>query len=1140
VWKIVSVSAPTNFKPGDKSGADAIMVAATNVGGSTTGCTEEQLKAEATAGPEETPGPIPAFSPFRQCSEDSPIVSPVTISDALPRNLAAVEAFGDNAYHDPDGEDYGHVGHREQEVGGLACTHSPTAVSCTTTEPVAVGDTLIVTIRVHVETDVAGVEENEVSVSGGGAAEASTSESVAISTAPAAYGLAEGGTMAASSSHEAGGHPNVTGLFFLNTINPAGEREGETCGNEAAECTTTSEPVALPKDVRFDLPAGLVGSTVGMARCTMAEVSAEANCPRDAMVGAATLVASRAGQRLVVTVPVYNIPPSDGEPAAFAFNAFFFPVRLDTSVVESPSHEYSVRVTAPGITGGASGYMASVTFWGVPAEHNGPGPDAASKNLSGLEFLDGGRPKPQITFGGPGIEEFTEEHVEKVIYDQRVPLLTAPTQCSTPLTTTVETDSWEAPGVYATKSVPVGAATECANLPFASSFSMLPDTLQAGAPAGYALDLAIPQSSEPEQLGTANVRRVVATLPEGTVISPSAATGLGVCTSEQFYGPAPAAGTPSEPSKPNSCPSSSKIGTVHVKSPDLEEELPGEVYLGAPECEPCSPRDAAEGRLVRLFVQIQGEEEDGEHSVLVKVEGVGAIDQETDQLTTTFNEDPQFPFSKFDLKLTGGERAALANPRTCGPASTTLDLTPWSTPFTPDATASYAFAVEGCFGRQFTPYFSAGTSNNQAGGFSPVVVTFGRADADEYLSAIQVHTPPGLLGMISRIKLCSEAQANAGTCSPESQIGEVSVDAGPGPHPYVVAGGKAYITGPYKGASYGLSVVVPAKAGPYTLSGTTGDGTVVVRATITVNPATSALTVTSEPFPTQLDGIPLQVRQVNVTVGTNSAFTFNPTNCSKMAISATLTSVAGATASDSSSFQLANCAHLKFMPKVSVSTSGKASKRDGAALLFKISYPAGAMGSESWFHEAKFVIPKQLPARLTTIQKACTAAVFEANPAACPPQSRIGYAQVHTPVLPQPLKGPVFFVSYGNAKFPDVVVLLQGEGVTVKLTGETLIKKGVTSATFPTAPDVPFESLEVILPTGEFSEFGAYVSAKHPYDLCGTKLVVPTELKAQNGLEVKQSTPIQVTGCAKPKRSAKGAAAHGPASSSRHTEASKS
>jgi hypothetical protein len=1067
-WKILSVSNPTNFNPAaDKSGADEIMVSTVNVGGA------------ATNG------------------------SPVTISDALPAGLEAVEARGNNAYHNPTGKSNTEPGKTsELETGGLACTFSAKVASCTSSEPIDPGDTLVVTIRVDVEADAKTGEVNEASVSGGGAVSASIGSPVTISSQPAPYGVAPGGLMVATSSSQAGGHPNLTSEFFLNTINSRGG-------------AFESEPVTTTKDVRYDLPKGLLGTTVGVPRCTMAAVEDESNCPRDTMVGAATtIVESRRAGRLDFTVPVYNIAPAPGEPLALAFDALFFPVRIDTSVLSDG--EYNARVTVPDITTAAPFYMSSVTIWGDPAEHNGPGPDNVAKSL--------GSAPPYFTFGGAGEEEPAENSSVKTVYDKRVPLLTNPTQCSESLKDVFETDSWEAPepsGVAAFKAgpgtaeAPMGTATGCGRLSFQAGVSMVPDTLEAGAPAGYTFKLNVPQNTEPEGLATPYVKRVSVTLPEGTVISPSAADGLGDCSNEQFFGDERGQ---AKPATPGLCPRNSQVGTVRVKSPALEEELTGDVYLGTPECTGangvCTPEDAAKGNMVHLYVQLVGEGEDG---VVVKLEGKGYVNQQTGQITTVFENNPQLPFSEFKLTLQGGERATLANPRTCGQVHTTADLTPWSTPYTPDASPESPFVIdENCFGAQFNPSFSFGTTSNQAGGYSPFSVSFGRGDDEGFLNGIQVRTPPGLLGMLSHVKLCEEPQANAGTCGPESQIGETTVETGPGADPFLVKGGKVYITGPYKGAPYGLSIVVPAKAGPYTLAGTTGNGTVVNRSAISVNPETSALTITSDPLPTILDGIPLQLRLVNVTIN-RPEFIFNSTSCNKMAIGGTLTDTQAAGVNEASSYQVTNCGALKFKPAFAVSTSGKTSKAKGASLDAKVTYPNTGQGTQANIAKVKVDLPKQLPSRLTTLQKACLAAVFNANPANCPAASVIGTARVNTPVLPVQLTGPVYFVSHGGEAFPSLTVVLQGDNVRVDLVGATFISHaGITSTTFNTVPDVPFESFEIYLPEGKYSALAANG------DLCTSKLAMPTAFVPQNGAaEIHESTKISVTGCPKVKAAVK-------------------
>jgi hypothetical protein len=439
-----------------------------------------------------------------------------------------------------------------------------------------------------------------------------------------------------------------------------------------------------------------------------------------------------------------------------------------------------------------------------------------------------------------------------------------------------------------------------------------------------------------------------------------------------------------------------------------------------------------------------------------------------------------------------------------------MDLTPWSTPFTTDLSLISTFEVNtGCITPQFNPSFVAGTTNIQAGEYSPFTVSFGRQDADEFLNGLQMQMPPGLLGSLAGVPLCKEPQAAEGTCGQESLIGHTQVLTGPGQTPFLVTGGQVFLSESYKGAPFGLSIVVPAKAGPYTLSGTTGHGTVVVRAAINIDPHTAALTVTSDPLPTALDGIPLQLRVVNVTIDRPN-FTLNPTNCDKLAITGTLTSKESAGVTVSSPYQVTNCAGLGFKPQFKVSTSGHTSRANGASLDARVIYPAGAKLAN--IARVKVDLPKQLPSRLTTLQKACPAATFEANPAGCPVASVVGIAKASTPILPVGLSGPVYFVSNGGEAFPNLIVVLQGYGVRVDLVGDTFISRaGITSSTFNQVPDVPINSFELYLPQGLHSALAANGN------LCTQRLTMPTAFVAQNGAVIHESTRIAVTGCGKAK-----------------------
>jgi len=370
------------------------------------------------------------------------------------------------------------------------------------------------------------------------------------------------------------------------------------------------------------------------------------------------------------------------------------------------------------------------------------------------------------------------------------------------------------------------------------------------------------------------------------------------------------------------------------------------------------------------------------------------------------------------------------------------------------------------------------------------------------------------------VPLCGEPQASQGTCSTASQIGHTVVEAGPGPYPLVVPQpGKPpapiYLTGGYKGAPYGLSIVVPLEVGPFTLE------TQVVRAKIEVDPYTAQLTITTDPFPSIIDGIPSDLREIDAVID-RPEFMFNPTDCSPMSFGGTAFSEEGSSAAISSHFQMGSCRALTFKPNFKVSTSAKTSRADGASLDAHIVYPTGKLGdnqasSQSNIARVKVELPRQLPSRLSTLQKACAARVFEANPANCPQASAIGHATAVTPVLPVPLTGPAYFVSHGGEAFPSLIVVLQGYGTQVNLVGSTFISKaGITSSTFKQVPDVPITSFELVLPEGPYSALTALGN------LCTAKnLVMPTEFTAHNGEEIHANTKIAVTGCRKTKKKPK-------------------
>ncbi|HWX87361.1 MAG TPA: hypothetical protein VNX67_04230, partial [Solirubrobacteraceae bacterium] len=308
--------------------------------------------------------------------------------------------------------------------------------------------------------------------------------------------------------------------------------------------------------------------------------------------------------------------------------------------------------------------------------------------------------------------------------------------------------------------------------------------------------------------------------------------------------------------------------------------------------------------------------------------------------------------------------------------------------------------------------------------------------------------------------------------------------------------------------------ITSATVGPFDL------GTVVIRFALRINPLTAQVEVDStgsDPIPHIIDGIVVHVRDIRVYMD-RSKFIVNPTSCNTMSIANTITG-AGADFTNpadaypvtvTSPFQAADCSNLAFKPLFKVSTAGKTSRSKGASLSVKLAYPSAPFGTQANIRSVRVDLPKQLPSRLTTLQKACPDSTFNTDPAQCPAASRVGRATAITPILPVPLTGPAYFVSHGGAKFPELIVVLQGYGVTIDLHGETFISKtGITSSTFRTVPDQPVTSFTLTLPQGGNSALAANGN------LCTTKLTMPTAFTAQNGIVTHQATPVTATGCPK-------------------------
>jgi hypothetical protein len=1050
--------------------------------------------------------------------------TPVVVEDVLPAHLEAVQTHVDAFSGEP-----GFGGRRQGEVSCSLPT--PHLVRCTYGGVLSPYEQLEVHVAVR-DVGASSGEDNSVSVSGGGANAATLTRPISAGGANG-FGVEdyklvpeeEGG----APSTQAGVHPfQLTTVLSMNT-------------SEAPAHFYDQQPAGLAKDLTFQLPPGLIGNPTPFAQCSDVQFITQAppslqelphnSCEATAAIGVAVLSFNVPGafRFNTTTVPVFNLKPLVGEPARFGFEFIGTRVYIDTSV--RTGSDYGVTATVSNIAEVAGFLGSKVTFWGVPGA---PAHDH-SRGWSCLESEAFGSPS-QCPAG----------------VSSPPPFLSMPTSCTGPLPTTVQADSWAQPHPSPAQLLQaplfaeyrIGALDGCNQLQFNPQIRVTPDGTAASSPTGLNVDVHVPQDSvlNAEGLAESAVRDISVALPEGVAVNPSGGDGLAACSEglagfqgfaelETVPHTSTALFTPTLPEPLqeglNFCANASKIGELTVHSPLLPptQPLKGFVYLATQNENPF-------GSLIALYLVAT----DPVSGTVFKAVGETRLTP-SGQVIGTFKNNPQLAFEDAELHFFGGERSPLATPAHCGPYTTNATFTPWSGGEPVNSTSTFNITTgphgSACPGATlpFSPSLTSGSTNISAGSFSPLTTTIGREDGQQAMQSVTLHYPPGLSGLLAGVKLCPESQANEGTCGAESLIGETTVSAGVGNDPVTVKGGRVYITESYAGAPFGLSIVNPVKAGPFDLEHDTSNPAqnpacdcVVVRAKIDVDPTTATLTVTTDPtgphsIPHLIDGIPVQIKKVNVLVN-REHFTFNPTNCTPMSLTGTIAGDEGASQPLSVPFQATNCANLKFQPKTTVLTPAKASKANGAALSFKIAYPKGAMGSQAWFNEAKFTIPKQLPARLTTIQQACLAATFEKERSKCPAPSIIGHAVVHTQVLPVPLEGPVYFVSHGGAKFPDAVIVLQGYGITVDLAGETFIngKTSVTSATFRNTPDVPFESIEVTLPTGKYSEFGSNLPASAHGSFCGQKLVMPTFFKASNGLEINQNTPVGVTGCPKARK----------------------
>lgn len=872
----------------------------------------------------------------------------------------------------------------------------------------------------------------------------------------------------------------------------AGDNEVTTAGSHPfkirnridVKLTSFNAPIGSLREVAIDMPVGFVGDPSEFPTCTTFELLRLA-CPP----------ASQIGQFSIYTngmpygpAAVYNMDVPNGQAARFGSTvlggaaAVFF-----QASVRPEDNGITVRVTdIPQLLPIDS---TELELWGVPADsaHN-------AKRVPDMMFAPGP--------GGPAGVSPT-------------PFLTLPTDCSKPMVTRLRASSWQYPDQWVERTYAAPAATDCDDLSFEPNVKVQPEHTVAGQPAGYTVELSQKLNDNPDSKATAHLKDATIALPEGVTINPGVADGLEACSEAQF-----GRGKDGAPS----CPSASKIGEVTIDTPVLDEPLTGDVYQAAQNANPF-------GSTLAIYMAPKSDR----YGVTMKLAGEVKTDPVTGRVTTTFLDNPQQPFSKLTLKLTGGDRAVLVNPVTCGAKTTDWSVSSWANPNGPvtgiDAfTIDHAPAGSSCGYDLFAPAFAAGSSTAIAGKSGGFAMTFARGDGQQNLSTIDVKLPEGLLGHVGQVPQCASAHADMGACGLESRIGEVIAQVGSGPSPLVVPqAGKAptnvFLAGPYKGAPFSLSLQVPAQAGPLNL------GTVVARVALFVDPKDASITarlMESRVFdhagrlqqtipmglPQAVEGIPLPYRALTVNID-RPGFMVNPTSCEPTAVHAAIGSITGNVINRAARFQVGECASLGLDPKLSMTFTGTSEMKQGKHPGVEANL--GTISGDANLKQVKATLPLAVALDPNNAKALCEPADAEAN--RCPAESIIGDASATTPVLGVPVSGPVYFVkgfrtgSRGQqiATLPKLYMTLSGQGVNINVWADSSVSGPVgkqrLETTFKDVPDVPISDFTLRINSG------ANGILKATADVCGAPKDTGLEFTGHNGKVKRTKIRAATSGC---------------------------
>jgi hypothetical protein len=861
-----------------------------------------------------------------------------------------------------------------------------------------------------------------------------------------------------TSTTQAGGHPDLETHFEL--ANPGND--------EAAE------------NVGVQLPQGVFGNPNAVSKCSSDDFALE-QCPTDSQVGVVTVRANFSGDEkfLLGTAPVFDLASASAdETARFAFIAPVANIPINIPIRVRTGSDYGLTMTVTGISQSIPLSTAKIAIWAFPAlaEHDNE------------RFLIGSPGNPAgCPLEGSGACASNNGSNPHQSHLQVSPLTDNPTTCTgEPLTVKLDVTTYQDETDPSHAEAQYPPTTGCDLETFEPLFNAALTSPRTDSAAGLEMQLKASQflgfANSPSSLRSASM-----VLPEGISINPDAADGQTSCTDAQanFGNEGPAA-----------CPDQSKIGNFDITTPALDGPLVGSLYFGEPQ----------PGNQYRVFMVASG------FGINAKIVASVHPDPDTGRLTMSVTDLPQVPFEQFNLHLFASDRGLVATPTRCGIYQADALFVPWNAVLAPQhstPTMSLSSGPNGtsCPGltRPFEPRLVAGMSTPVGGAFSDFHLKLDRDDGDQFLGDLNFRFPPGFTGDLSGIAYCSEAAISAAaqrlgrselaspSCPASSLVGTSNVAAGPGSHPFHAVG-KMYLAGPFKGAPLSVVAITPALAGPFDY------GVVVVRVALHVDALTAQVSAVSDTVPSIIGGVPIRMRSIQVNIE-RPGFTINPTNCSPFSIDSQGIGDEGTLTDFSSYFHAVNCSTLPFKPKMTVKQLGGPSNSTARGGNPQLQFDLRTRPGDANIKSLSVTLSNAFEIDQRHLGNICSEKELAATQ--CAGRQAIGRATTTTPLLDQPLSGPVYAVS-GSGGLPRLAFILNGQVTLVPRADAKTVKGGRLQTTAPVVPDAPIGHFRLIVFGGKQGYLG------NTRDLCAHVPIVRIGFVGQNGATRSESQRVKL------------------------------